>query len=350
MPQVGALRLADNERLIEKQPVSAEAADWVIRCEDRTDYKTSVFRRVELLDSTGTVLLRKSCVKQAVPARMFYFGFDVQCGAGTIAGASFHVGRQEMKSGESSLQVEPTLLASIECTLPPCGEAVIERLRDEVKQTLDDPAASTAKLDMARQLLSLFFFDAKEKDYPLIARIVADDRVREIDQSLANVFSIQKTPPEMHVAYAKRILMDHSTAKLRYRLSGGTDELAAGNVCPSRCRSSGNLERSPNLPAGCSVPRMFGGPWSERATPALLAALEASLDLPHWHERRQIVGGVREGFIRLGRGASAAAPRIRELFLRRPSPIMNNAKQATEWRFALARMGVAISDLPYFPN
>ena len=43
-------------------------------------------------------------------------------------------------------------------------------------------------------------------------------------------------------------------------------------------------------------------------------------------------------------------PRIRELFLSRPSPIMNNSGDADQWRFALARMGVAIEDLPVFPN
>lgn len=38
------------------------------------------------------------------------------------------------------------------------------------------------------------------------------------------------------------------------------------------------------------------------------------------------------------------------LFLQRPSPIMNNVGDASDWRFSLARMGVAIDDLPFFPN
>jgi hypothetical protein len=43
-------------------------------------------------------------------------------------------------------------------------------------------------------------------------------------------------------------------------------------------------------------------------------------------------------------------PQIRDLFLRRPSPIMNNYGDANQWRFALARMGVAIEDLPVLPT
>jgi hypothetical protein len=48
------------------------------------------------------------------------------------------------------------------------------------------------------------------------------------------------------------------------------------------------------------------------------------------------------------RGPSLA--RAIELFLRRPSPITNNAGDSDQWRFTLARMGVAIEDLPVFPS
>ena len=78
--------------------------------------------------------------------------------------------------------------------------------------------------------------------------------------------------------------------------------------------------------------------------------LDTAIGLPHWRDRRSLIVGIREAFIRLGPQASAATPRIRELFLRRPSPITSNAGDATQWRFALARMGVQIEDLPVFPN
>ena len=63
-----------------------------------------------------------------------------------------------------------------------------------------------------------------------------------------------------------------------------------------------------------------------------------------------MVEGIRAAMVRLGPEASTAVPRINELFLSRPSPIMNNASDAERWRFALARMGVALQDLPVLPN
>ena len=82
----------------------------------------------------------------------------------------------------------------------------------------------------------------------------------------------------------------------------------------------------------------------------LNAALDTAIIIPSWSERRPLVGGIREAFVRLGPSALNAAPRVRELFLLRPSPLMNNSGEADEWRFALARMGVDEKDLPFFPN
>jgi hypothetical protein len=84
--------------------------------------------------------------------------------------------------------------------------------------------------------------------------------------------------------------------------------------------------------------------------PKLDEMLDTAIALPHWNDRRSMVQGIREALVRLGPQATSAAPRIHELFLRRPSPIMNNARDADEWRFALARMGVALKDLPVFPG
>ena len=41
---------------------------------------------------------------------------------------------------------------------------------------------------------------------------------------------------------------------------------------------------------------------------------------------------------------------MRELFLTRPSPILSGASEADRWRLALARMGVAVDALPFYPN
>ena len=82
----------------------------------------------------------------------------------------------------------------------------------------------------------------------------------------------------------------------------------------------------------------------------LNAALDTAITIPSWSERRPLVGGIREAFVRLGPSALSAATRVRELFLLRPPPLKNNSGEADEWRSALARMGVEEKDLPFFPN
>ncbi|QDS94729.1 hypothetical protein FF011L_35100 [Roseimaritima multifibrata] len=88
----------------------------------------------------------------------------------------------------------------------------------------------------------------------------------------------------------------------------------------------------------------------KHAMPKNDAMLDDALAMPLGQDRRSTMDGIRAALVRLGPQASTAVPRIRELFLRRPSPIMNNSGDADQWRFPLVRMGGAIEDLPFFPN
>ena len=162
-----AMRLAGQERLREANPVESEVADWVIRIDSQSNYRTSILRRITILDSKGTIRFRKSYRKQAVPARMFYFGFQGSMAGGPVS-ASFHVGRQFLESGERSLKPETALLQAIKFPVPPCDEKALELLRDQTVQALNDPAATTVKLDLARRYLGLFFFDTNARDHALI--------------------------------------------------------------------------------------------------------------------------------------------------------------------------------------
>jgi hypothetical protein len=184
-----AMRLTQGERLRNVEPVPADDSDWVIRIEDQADYRTSKLCRLTIADSVGTVRFRKTYRKQVVPARMFYFGFDVHMGAGTISGASFHLGKEQLVDGEQSFQPKTALLSAIDFPVPSCDPGNLTLLRAHVEQALDDPTANAVRLDMARHFMGLFFFDTTAQDHPLIARIVADGRVRNIDEHLQNVFS-----------------------------------------------------------------------------------------------------------------------------------------------------------------
>ncbi len=345
-----AMRLAGQERLREVHCVEAEDADWVIRIESHRKYPVTVLSRITIVDSRGTVRFRKSYRKQAVPAGMFYLGFHASISAGAVSGESFHVGRRFMTTGNVSLKPESELLQAIKLSAPPCDDHVVEMLRVQAVEALDDPAATTARIDLARRYLGLFFFDAKSTDHSLIARIVADDRVRDIDTQIKNVFSRDKTPVAMRDAFVDRIAMDHTSASLRHWLAQCLASLPPGMFA----------DPDPTYLAILSSPEIYQqaapliatladlGPG--RAMPKLDEMLDTTIGLPNWSDRRALVDGIRTALVRLGPQASAAAPRVRELFLRRPSPIMNNAGDADQWRFALARMGVAIEDLPVFPN
>ena len=345
-----AMRLAGNERLSVTEPIKVELADWVIRIDNRSKDRTSKLKRVTILDSQGTVRYHKTYRNQAVPARMFYIGFDASMSGGTISGASFHLGRQILKSGDSALEPESTLLQAIKFSVPPCDAGVLKTLRAQVEQSLDDPAATAAQLDLAKRYLGLFFFDTKASDYALIARIVADQRVRDIETQIKNVFSKKKTPVEMRDAFVDRISMDHTSAKLRHLLAERLASLPPGTFA----------NPSPNYLAIWKSPTVYQEAAPLIATLAdmnpqqamllISRILDDAVALSHWHERRTMIHGIQAALIRLGPQASSAAPRIRELYLSRPSPIMNNSNDAGQWRFALARMGVAIEDLPVFPN
>lgn len=344
-----AVRLAGQERLREAGAIEAEVADWVIRIDNPSNHRTSTLRRVTIFDSSGVLRFRKSYRKQAVPARMFYFGFQANMSGGPVS-ASFHVGRQLMESGQRSLKPESALLQAIKFNVPPCDTKALDVLRDQTVQALDDPAATTAQLDLTRRYLGLFFFDTSARDHALIARIVADERVRDIESPIKNVFSKDETPAAMLDAYVDRISMDHTSASLRHWLAERLASFPPGTFA----------NPSPTYLAIWDSPEIYQqaapliatladlGP--QHAMPKLDAMLDTALELPHWRDRRPSIDGIRAALIRLGPQASAAVPRIRELFLSRPSPIMNNSGDAGQWRFALARMGVALEDLPVFPN
>lgn len=345
-----ALRLAGTERLRSADPVGTDAADWVIRIDDLNQKAKTKLHRITISDASGTVRFRKTYRSQAIPAPMFYFGFEAFSGGGPISGASFHVGREIRASGSISLHPESELLIATGFPMPQPDLAIVKRLRAATDAALNDPNASDARLDLARRYLGLFFFNMNEKDHELIAKVVADERVRNVDEQLMNVFSKKKTPVAMKDAYAERITMDHTSSKLRRWLAESLVALppeAFANPSPTHLK----IWSSPELykDAGPFFART-ADLGAAKALPILRTALEEAIAIRAWTERRSLIDGIREAFVELGLSASEAAPELCELFLRRPSPLMSNAGDADDWRFALARMGMDVEDLPFFPT
>jgi hypothetical protein len=346
------LRLATEQRLVALTPETAGKPDWVLRRTEVGGRDEPLVRRLEILDGAGEVRYRKSYVRHYVPAMVFHLGFDGGSASSGFQGAGFHLGRSKEESGDPGMygDLEPHLIRAIGLELPSAEADSMARLRREVAAALADPQSNAARLEMARRWLSLFQFDAEAADLPLIAKVVADERVHDVAPLLPQLMRKEQSPALLREPYGKRILMAHSTEKDRMLLAEHLAAMPAGtfaqpNAADLAIWSDPELRRQ----AAPFVARI-ADMGDSRAAPLLLGALEAATAIQPWNKRRPLMEGIRNGFVELGEQGAVAIPRVRELFLQRPSPLMHNAGDADAWRMALLRMGLALDDLPFFPN
>ena len=345
-----SLRLAGVERIVELKPTPADEADWIVRLVSTHSKDSPRIERVEIARIANDVQFRRSEVRHFVPGNLFYFGFDVQSAVGTISSASFGIGGSDWKSSDQSINLEPTLFEALE--MPRLAELddTRERLRREVQRAIDDPDASPARLGLARRWLSLFFFDAGPDDYPLIARVVADQRVKDIAGPIESVFSKGKTPIELSTAYARRIAFDDATEKERSLLAKDLALMPPGTFAnPDPAHLAVWTRPEIYEQAGLFLSRL-GDLDAERAMPILGDALDHVSTKNTWSERRAMVEGIRDAYASLGPAAKQDAAMISSLILQRPSPITSGFNDVQAWRLTLARMGVSLDDLPFFPD
>ncbi|TWU54727.1 hypothetical protein Poly51_34460 [Rubripirellula tenax] len=112
-----ALRLAGGERIVEVKPTPNDEADWIVRLVSTHSKESPRIERVEIARAGNDVQFRRSEVRHFVPGNLFYFGFDVQTGIGTISNASFGIGGSDWKSSDQRINLEPTLLEALEVPL-----------------------------------------------------------------------------------------------------------------------------------------------------------------------------------------------------------------------------------------
>ncbi|MFK8114305.1 MAG: hypothetical protein AB8B91_19040 [Rubripirellula sp.] len=345
-----ALRLAGVERIVEVKATPVDEADWIVRLVSTHSKESPRVERVEIARTGNGVQFRRSEVRHFVPGRLFYFGFDVQSGVGTISGAAFGIGGSDWKSSEQSVDLEATLLDAIEVPLLAELDDTRARLRREVQRAIDDPHASPARLELARRWLSLFFFDATQNDHQLIARVVGDPRVKDIAGPIESVFFKGKTPIELSTAYARRIAFDDATEKERSLLAKDLSLMPPGTFAkPDPAHLA--IWTRPELyeQAGLFLSRLADLD-AVRAMPILSDALDHVSTKETWSQRRAMVEGIRDAYASLGPAAKQDAAKISNLVLLRPSPITSGFNDVQAWRLTLARMGVSVDDLPFFPH
>lgn len=345
-----AIRLAGAERIAVVEPTPVEKADWVVRLVSNDSKEHPQIERVEIVRAGSDVQYRKSHVRHFVPTRFLCFGFYVTFGAGTVTNASFGLGGSNWTSPGEQLVLAPTLLEAIDMPRLADLGTTRERLRREVQLALDDPNASPAKLELARRWLAFFFFNADKNDCALIARIVGDRRIKDIAIPMRNLFHKGKAPDELNIAYAQRITFDDSTHAERAECAAALASMSPGifaNPDPAHLE----IWTRPELyeQAGPFLSRL-ADLGAERALPMLNDALDHVTSKKYWTEQRVMVEGIREAYTSLGPAAKQDATRIRSLIFQRERPIAHSYDDVQAWRLTLAKMGVALDDLPFFPQ
>jgi hypothetical protein len=345
-----AMRLTSDERICLVEPTPADRADWTVRLISTRNQNEPGIQRVEIVDGSDTVRFRKSHVRHFVPSRFFYIGYDLRAGAAMSSNATFRIGGWEQHTPGHPIQLEPTLLEAIEMPRLASLDDTRARLRFQVQRAMDDPNASPARLELARRWLSIFFFDATQEDVPVIARVIGDERVKDIAVPLANVFRKGQVPAALKMVMARRITFDHASQSERLnlaRLLASMPDRTFANPAPEHLAIWTRPELLEQSGPFLSRVADLG---AERAIPILDNALQHAITKKHWNERREMIAGIRDAYATLGKEANTESTKISQLILQQPSPITSCFKDVTAWRVTLARMGVPLDDLPFFPN
>ena len=341
-----ALRLAGEERLIARAPISVEKADWTIRRSRNKRQKHGVrSQRVEVIDSTGQVRYRDSQVSHKIPSNIFYFGFHAEMGAGTLTEASFSVGGQTLFDGVTYFESEKSLLKGIQLQLPPLPDSLTNQLQSNVAKALDKPGASQPRLELAKHWLSSFMYDVQEDDIRLIEKILVDPRINDLKDAFGSVFHQGKVPHHLNVPIAQRIAMNASSQKERYFFAKMLADAPAGTFAEPHKAYQDIWINTDICRHALPFVKRITDLEPQRAAAVLLRSLESSFDLASKAERKRLIEAIQDCFVELGPEASMAIPQLRRYF--HGCPEMFFGRTGSErWRFVFARMGVAIDDLP----
>jgi hypothetical protein len=345
-------RLHGEQRLV-AIPRASSNPDWVLRNMHLQREGEPELWRVEVLRSDGTPVFRKSYVRHDVPAWAFYIGFHAGLSIfGPSTNAHFHLGKQTLESGSPELQdrADGLLLEAVGIRRPEPDPARMQDMRADVDAVLRDPQADPARLQLVSLWLASLRHETLKDDLPLVAKVLLDPRIDDVAFPLREAFRASNDFQVLREALVLRILMRKTSPDERAAIG----ELLARMPPGTFARPSAEEIKIWADP----VLRLETAPWLGRvadmgaaqANPLLMAALEDAISLPRSSMKSNLHEGVRRGFVALGPEAASAVPRVRELFLLRPSPLRSDTDDAVNWLFTLARMGVAIENLPYLPG
>ncbi len=340
-----ALRLSTDHRIVTTEPVSKDDADWTLRCIRKGNQDQVFVQRVEAMDASGLVRVRQSTVQARIFRPMFYFGFDLEPGVGTINGASFQIGQKVHRTGDKNFDSEAIFKELVGISFKDLDPSNSDRLSREVARVLDDPDATAAELELPNIWLSTFQYDAKANDFPLIKRILDDGRIKGVRTAMEKAFYKKSTPSSLREALAHRILMSQTTSKDRSYFAHLLSQMPASTFAepaPSHLAIWTEAGIASQTTAFLARTKDLAPP---TAVSILLQCLESSFELDSNFERRKIQEAIQDCFIEMGPNASEAIPQLVRLFGQRDEMFFGRGG-ADRWRFVLACMGMKIANLP----
>ena len=339
------LRLATRETLVAEnlEPGSVAAADFKLTFIDEQSADRPGVRRVELRDRAGKLLLRRSLVTHRAIRAPLFIDF-----AGSPENARFAIGREHLSTGGASEEFRPVSEVLRHCAIlrPTPSAAAPAELRARLVAALDTPEGNPPDLALAGPWMdTLGYRITSAEDADLFRRIIADLRIRDVGKAMRNIHS-KRAPAEYRPLLVARILAPETSPGDRHIFAFLLAKMPAGTFA-GMTGAEHHVVDDPAL-------RHDAAPFVERLADAgrpglesLLAVLRAAVAERDWRRQRPVVRGVRRGLARLGPDAAEGLPLVRELFERRSSPIMQLSQEATEWRIAMVRMGLPVSQIPY---
>lgn len=340
-----ALRLSARAGLVEE--AEGPAPSLTITVAERIGGgKYPLISRIEVADASGTVALRRSHVTQRLMEMPFHFGFT-----GSIENARFEVAHTQLSTGPSYPEFDPLrellVHTALRSALP--DPELSTELRAEVVSALDDPAATPARLALARGWMDSLDYTPAEPDLALVNRIIADQRITGIRKQVGRFYS-KKVPIELREALVQRIVNPASGDDERRAYAQLLSKLPEGSFARlSRMEYDILADPVMRRAAAPLIERL--GDQGEAGRKALMQILEAEIATrAQWAVQQPVIRAVRRGLARLGPAAAPSLPRIEQLFALGNNPLANAAQEADEWRICMARMSKPINDLPFPRN
>lgn len=336
------LRLNTRQTLV-AEPVGEDVRhDWAIRIIREDKRGDPDVRRVEVVDRTGKVRLRKSLVTHRIFADFFAFDF-----VGGIENAHFAIARKTLSTGSryQTFNAPYELASHIVLARPSAPADAKVALRDAVFAALDNPAATPASLLAARDWLKLLGYNLSAEDQPLAVRMADDRRVPDVARLFYQVLN-EEAPVEFRRGFAARIVDPRTSADDRGHYARWLARMPVGTFANPTADERA-IWADPRLYTDASpfLARLadIGEPGLRR----MMVLIQEAAAIDSWPKRRPLVREVRRGFARMGTAAKPALAVVLPLYRLRPSPLMNEWRERQLWQMTLVRMGLPIDQMPY---